>query len=62
MTLKLLLDVFEETVGVEGDLVAIQSLLNIKKGTSPLNFQSHEPFWSFYENTFYKENLYAFRA
>ena len=31
----------------EGGLVALQSLSTIKKGTSPLNFQSNEPFLKF---------------
>ena len=45
--LKFWLDVFGETVGVEGVLAAFQSLLTIKKGTSYSNFQSNEPFSKF---------------
>ena len=49
---KFWLDVLGEMVGVEGVLVAFQSLSTIKKGTSHFNFQSNEPFWSFSDNTF----------
>jgi predicted transcriptional regulator len=45
--LKFWLDVFGEMVGVEGVLIAFQSLSTIKKGTSPLNFQSNESFAKF---------------
>ena len=45
---------FGEKVGVRGGLVAFKSLSTIKKGTSPYNFQSNEPFLSFYVNAFYK--------
>ena len=38
---KFLLDVFGEKVSVRGGLVALKSLSTIKKGTSPLNFQSN---------------------
>ena len=48
------LDVFGEMMGVIGALFALQSLSTIKKGTSPFNFQSNEPFWSFYDNAFNK--------
>ena len=41
------LDLFGEIVVVEGVLVAFQSLLTIKKGTSHFNFQSNEPFLKF---------------
>jgi hypothetical protein len=41
-------------VGLRGGLVALHSLSTIKKGTNPFNFQSNEPFLSFYDNTFYK--------
>jgi hypothetical protein len=34
-------------VGVRGGLVALQSLLTIKKGISPFNFQSKELFLKF---------------
>ena len=40
--LKFCLDVFGELVGVEGVLVAFQSLLTLKKGTRTLDFQSNE--------------------
>ena len=51
---KFLLDVFREMVGVEGVLVAFQSLSTIKKGTSQFNFLSNKPFLKFYDNSFYK--------
>ena len=41
---KFWLDVFREMVGVEGVLVAFQSLSTIKKGKSHSNFQLNEPF------------------
>jgi hypothetical protein len=41
---KFWFDVFGEKVSVRGGLVALQSLLTIKKGTNPLDFQSNEPF------------------
>jgi hypothetical protein len=44
---KFWLDVFGEMVGVEGVLVAFESLLTIKKGTCHSNFQSNEPFSKF---------------
>ena len=44
---KFWLDAFGEMVGVEGVLVAIQSLSTIKKGTSRSNFQLNEPFSKF---------------
>ena len=31
-------------MGVEGGLVALQSLLTVRKGTSPFKFQSNESF------------------
>jgi hypothetical protein len=49
---KFWLDVFGEKVGVKGGLVALQSLSTIKKGTSPLNFQSNEPFLKFLRQRF----------
>jgi hypothetical protein len=49
---KFWLNVFGETVGVEGALVAFQSLLTIKKGPSHLNFQSNEPFLKFLRQRF----------
>ena len=51
---KFWLDAFRGIMGVGGGLGALQSLSTIKKGTSPLNFHSNEPFWSFYDNSFYK--------
>jgi uncharacterized membrane protein len=45
--LKFRLNVFGEMVGVEGVLVAFQSLSTIKKGTSRFNFQSTEHFLKF---------------
>ena len=44
---KFLLYAFREMVGVEGVLVAYQSLLTIKKGTSHSNFQLNEPLSKF---------------
>ena len=44
---KFRLDVFGEMVGVEGVLVAFQSLSTIKKSTSHSNFQSNELFSKF---------------
>jgi hypothetical protein len=41
---KFWLDVFGEKLGVRGGLIALQSLSTIKKGTSPLNFQSNDSF------------------
>ena len=41
---KFLLDVFGEMVGMEGLLVALQSLSTIKTGTVFFNFQSNELF------------------
>jgi hypothetical protein len=32
---------------VRGGFIALQSLLTIKKGTSPLNFQPNEPLFMF---------------
>jgi hypothetical protein len=40
---KFWLDVLGEMVGVEGVLVAFQSLLTPKRGTKTLDFQSNEP-------------------
>ena len=51
---KFWLDVFEEMVGVEGVLIALQSLSTIKNGTSPLISNRMSLFWSFYDNAFYK--------
>ena len=39
-------------VGVGGGLVPLQSLLTIKKGISPLNLQSNEPFLKFLQQWF----------
>jgi hypothetical protein len=50
--LKIWLDLFGEKVGVRGGVVALQSLSIIKKGTSPLNFQSNEPFLKFLRQSF----------
>ena len=44
---KSLLDVFGEIVGMGGVLVAFQSLVTIKKGTSHFNFLSNESFLKF---------------
>jgi hypothetical protein len=44
---KFLLDVFGETVGTKGGLVALKSFSNTKKGTRSFNFQSNEPFLKF---------------
>jgi hypothetical protein len=44
---KFSLDVFQEMVGVEGVLVAFQSLSTIKKGTHQANSQLNEPFSNF---------------
>ena len=41
-----------EMVGVEGVLVAFQSLSTIKKGTSHFNFQSNEAFLKFLRECF----------
>ena len=41
--LKILIGCVWGNDGRGGGLVALQSLLTIKKGTSPLNFQSNEP-------------------
>ena len=49
---KFWLDVFGEMVGVEGVLVAFQSLSTIKNDTSHLNFQSNEPFFKFLRQRF----------
>ena len=46
------LDVLGEMVGVEEVLVAFQSLLTIKKGTSHFNFQSNEPFLKFLQQCY----------
>ena len=48
---KFLLDVFREMVGVEGVLVAFQSLLTLKKGTRTVDFQSNEPPFEVYTTT-----------
>jgi hypothetical protein len=45
--IKVLIGCVGEMVGVEGVLVAFQSLLTIKNGTSHSNFQSNEPFSKF---------------
>jgi hypothetical protein len=61
---KFLLDVFGEIVGVEGVLVAFQSLSTIKKGTRHSNFLSNEPFSMFlrqllrYEVPWPKKKIY----
>jgi hypothetical protein len=44
---KFWLDAFGEMVGLEGVLVAFQSISTVKKGTSHFNFQSNEPFLKF---------------
>ena len=44
---KVWLNVFQETVGVEGVLVTFQEHSTIKKGTSHSNFQLNEPFSKF---------------
>ena len=44
---KFSFEVFGEKVGVRGGLVSLHSLSTIKKGTSPLNFQSNERFLKF---------------
>ena len=51
---KFWLDVSGKMVGVRGVLIFLQSLSIIKKGTSPFNFQSNEPFWSFHNKAFNK--------
>jgi hypothetical protein len=49
---KFCLNMFWEIVGLRGRwLVSLKSLSTIKKGTSPFDFQSIEPFS--YDNTFY---------
>jgi hypothetical protein len=50
--LKFWLDVFWEIVGVEGVLVAFQSLSTIKEGTSHSKFQLNEPFSKFLQKLF----------
>ena len=42
--LKILIGCVWGKGGVRGGFVALKSLSTIKKGTSPLNFQSNEPF------------------
>jgi hypothetical protein len=46
------LDVFLEMVGMEGMLVAFQSLSTIKKGTNHFSFQSNDPFLKFLRQHF----------
>ena len=48
---------FGEKLSVRWGLVAFQSLSTIKKGTSPLNFQSNAPFFKFLRQRFLY-NLY----
>ena len=49
------LDVFGEMVGAGVGLVVLQTLLTIKNGTSPFNFQSNE---LFYDNKWSSQNFY----
>jgi hypothetical protein len=49
-------------VGVEGLLVALQSLSTIKKGTSHLNFKANEPFFEVSTTTLSIKTLYASQA
>ena len=44
---KFLLNVFSEMTGMGGGMVAVKSLLTIKKSTGPFNFQSNEPLSKF---------------
>jgi hypothetical protein len=43
---------------MRGGLIALQSLSTIKKGTSPLNFQSNVHFFSFYYKALSKNLIY----
>ena len=54
---------FGEMVGMAWGLVALQSLLTIKKGTNPFNFQSNELFLNFLKQiiVILKFQAYVFR-
>ena len=49
---------FGQMVSVGGGLVALQSLLTIKKGTSPFNIRSNELFSKFLRQKWSFQNFY----